>query len=60
MCKVSKKEFIEIETAIRNISDLVDLMYDYCEYNLDSEKIPALHALLPKIKIECTIITDKL
>ncbi len=56
--KINHDEYFEIQSAIDNIEVWLDIMADYCEYNVENEKVCPLITLLEQVKSEMKKVTE--
>jgi len=56
---LTEEQFDEIEDTMNNICIYTDIMYDYCNHNIENNKIYPLITLFEHIKSETSKITEK-
>jgi len=56
---LTKKQWDKIQETMDNICIYMDIMYDYCNHNIENVKIYPLITLIEQIKLETKKITDK-
>lgn len=55
---LTQEECSDITEAVLHIMNLSDLVFDYCEYNYNSEKIPCVSYPMELIKTKCREILE--
>ena len=49
----SEEQYEKLEIAIGNVDAVLDVMNDFCEYNLGESKVSQIHTLVEYLKTEC-------
>ena len=58
-CSITEEQYTDIQEAVQNIGALLDIMYDYCDYNAENVKINPLITLIEQMQSEKRKITSK-
>lgn len=57
--EIPETQFLEIQEAMHNIGVLLDIMYDYCDYNVENSKVYPLITMIEQLHLEKKKITEK-
>ncbi len=57
--EMTEEQYAEIQDAMHNIGVLLEIMYDYCDYNNENVKIYPLITMVEQLKTEKRKITEK-
>lgn len=56
--EIPEAQFLEFQEAVHNIGVLLDIMYDYCDYNVENVKIYPLITMIEQLNLEKKKITE--